>query len=52
MLESEIKNVKFYLKEGVLMLYFDVEQVGPYALGEPIVEVPYDESIFLIDIGN
>ena len=51
-LKEEIDNVNFYLKENALVFYFNAEQVAPYALGVPTVEVPYDENIFLIDISS
>lgn len=51
-LKKEIENVNFYLKNGVLVLYFNAEQVAPYALSAPTIEIPYDENIFLLDIGS
>lgn len=52
LLKEEIGDVNFYLKEGALVLYFNAEQVAPYALGAPTVEVPYAEDMFLVDIGS
>ena len=51
-MKEEVDNVNFYLKENALVFYFNAEQVAPYALGVPTVEVPYDDSIFLIDISS
>ena len=51
-LKEEVDNVNFYLKENALVFYFNAEQVAPYALGVPTVEVPYDDNIFLIDISS
>ena len=51
-LKEEVDNVNFYLKENALVFYFNAEQVAPYALGAPTVEVPYDNNIFLIDISS
>ena len=51
-LKEEVDNVNFYIKENALVFYFNAEQVAPYALGAPTVEVPYDENIFLIDISS
>lgn len=52
MLKDEIDNVNFYLTDGGLVLYFNVEQVAPYALGQPTVELQYDSNIFLIELNN
>jgi hypothetical protein len=52
LLKEEIDNVNFYIKDGALVLYFNTDQVSPYALGSPTVEVPYDESVFLINIDS
>jgi hypothetical protein len=52
LLKEEIDNVNYYIKDGALVLYFNAEQIAPYALGAPTVEVPYDENIFLINIEN
>ena len=51
-LEEELENINFYLKEGTLVLYFNAEQVAPYVLGAPTVEIPYDKNIFLVDISS
>lgn len=49
-IESEIENVKYYLKDDSLVLYFDVYQAAPYAFGTPCVEIPYNENIFRIEL--
>lgn len=51
-LENEVENVNFYLKDGALVFYFNTDQIAPYALGNQIIEVPYDENIFLVDISS
>lgn len=52
MLKDEIDNINFYLKDDALVLYFNAEQVAPYALGQPTVEISYDKKIFLVDISS
>lgn len=49
-LKEEIGSVQYYLKEGGIVLYFNVEQVAPYAVGAPTVEISYDSTIFLIKV--
>lgn len=39
---KEIQNVKFYLSDNSLKIYFDVYQVGAYAMGYPTIEIKYD----------
>lgn len=50
LLKEEIDNVNYYIKDGALVLYFNTDQVTPYVMGAPMVEVPYDENIFLINM--
>lgn len=38
-IDEEADNVKFYLADDSLVLYFDVYQVGPYAIQYPTVEL-------------
>lgn len=38
-IDEEADNVKFYLTDDSLVLYFDVYQVGPYAMQYPTVEL-------------
>lgn len=52
LLKEEIDNVNFYIRDGALVLYFNTDQVTPYVLGRPTLEVPYDENIFLLNIEN
>ena len=47
---EEIKNVKFYLTDDGLKIYFDVYQVGAYAMGYPTVEIKYDSNKNLFKI--
>lgn len=49
-LKKEIRNVKYYLTDRSLVLYFDVYSVAPYAYGTPSVEIPYEEGTFLVDL--
>lgn len=48
-IDEEIENVKFYLTDNGLVLYFDVYSIGPYAMGYPTVELEYTEGVFKID---
>ena len=48
-IDEEADNVKFYLTDDALVLYFDVYQVGPYVLQYPTVELSYTEGVFKID---
>lgn len=41
-ISKEIQNVKFYLSDNSLKIYFDVYQVGAYAMGYPTIEIKYD----------
>lgn len=49
---SETKNVRYYITDDSLVLYFDVYSVAPYAFGTPSVEIPYNENTFRIDLKN
>ena len=49
---DETDNVKFYLTDDYLVLYFDVYQVGPYVIGYPTVELSYTPGVFKIDWSN
>lgn len=49
-LDKECDNVKFYLNDYSLTLYFDVYQVSSYAAGYPTVELIYNEGVFKIDL--
>ena len=48
-ISSEAENVKFCLTDDSLVLYFDVYQIGPYAMGYPTVTLPYSEGVFKLD---
>lgn len=48
-IRKETENVKYYLTDDKLVLYFDVYQVGPYAMGYPSVEFQYSKDLFKID---
>ena len=51
-LDKECDNVKFYLTDNSLVLYFDVYQVDSYAAGYPTVELKYNEGVFKIDLSE
>ena len=51
-LDKECDNVKFYLTDDAMVLYFDVYQVTPYAAGYPTVELKYSEGVFKIDLSE
>ena len=40
-IEENIDQVSFYLTDEGVAVYFDVYAVGPYALGEPEITIPY-----------
>ena len=48
--EDDLPNVRFVLKDTSLELYFNAYDVGPYVMGAPRVEIPYDEENFLLDL--
>ena len=48
-IDEEADNVKFYLTDDSLVLYFDVYQVGPYAMQYPTVELSYSPGVFKLD---
>ena len=50
LIDDEADDVKFYLTDDSLVLYFDVYQVGPYAMQYPTVELQYSPGVFKIDI--
>ncbi len=49
-ISKEINNVKFYLSDNSLKIYFDVYQVGAYAMGYPTIEIKYDSNKDLFKI--
>ncbi len=49
-ISKEIKNVKFYLSDNSLKIYFDVYQIGAYAMGYPTIEIKYDANKDLFKI--
>ena len=49
-ISKEIQNVKFYLSDNSLKIYFDVYQVGAYAMGYPTIEIKYDSNKDLFKI--
>ena len=49
LIDDEADNVKFYLTDDSLVLYFDVYQVGSYAMQYPTVELSYSPGVFKID---
>lgn len=49
LLKSELGNVRFYITEDSLVLYFDVYAVASYAFGTPRVELPFRENDFLLE---
>ena len=51
-IDEEADNVKFYLTDNSLVLYFDVYQVGSYAMQYPTVEVSYSPGVFKLDRSN
>ena len=51
-IDEEADNVKFYLTDDSLVLYFDVYQVGSYAMQYPTVEVSYSPGVFKLDRSN
>lgn len=46
------ENVKFYICDDSVVLYFDVYEVAPYAAGYPAVEIFYDADLFNIDLSD
>lgn len=48
-IDEEADNVKFYLTDNSIVLYFDVYQVGSYAMQYPTVELSYTPGVFKID---
>lgn len=48
-IKKEAKNVKFYMTDKALKLYFDVYQVGSYAMQYPTAEIGYSKDIFKFD---
>ena len=48
-IDEEADNVKFYLTDDSLVLYFDVYQVGSYAMQYPTVELSYSPGVFKLD---
>ena len=48
-IDEEADNVKFYLTDDSLVLYFDVYQVGPYAMQYPTVTLSYSSGVFKLD---
>lgn len=48
-IDEEEDNVKFYLTDDSLVLYFDVYQVGPYAMQHPTFEIYYSPGVFKLD---
>lgn len=48
-IDEEADNVKFYLTDDSLVLYFDVYQVSSYAMQYPTVELSYTPGVFKID---
>ena len=51
-LDKECDNVKFYVTDSTIVLYFDVYQVSSYAEGYPTVELQYSEGVFKIDLSE
>lgn len=51
-LDKECDNVKFYVTDNTIVLYFDVYQVSSYAEGYPTVELQYSEGVFKIDLSE
>ena len=49
-IEDEAKNVHFYINDKGVVLYFDVYQIAPYAIGYPTVELLYKDKDEYIDI--
>ena len=49
-LENEIENVRYYLTDDSLVLYFDVYSVAPYVFGTPSVAIPYQENLFSLEL--
>lgn len=45
-IDEEADNVKFYLTDDSLVLYFDVYQVGPYAMQYPTAKLSYSPGVF------
>ena len=45
-----LENVNFALTDTSLELYFNAYDVGPYAMGAPMVEIEYDEENFIIKL--
>lgn len=48
-IDEEADNVKFYLTDDSIVLYFEVYQVGPYAMQYPTVELSYSPGVFKLD---
>lgn len=51
-LDKECDNVKFYVTDNTIVLYFDVYQVSSYAAGYPTVELKYNDGVFKIDLSE
>lgn len=51
-LDKECDNVKFYVTDNTIVLYFDVYQVSSYAAGYPTVELEYSDGVFKIDLSE
>lgn len=49
LIDDEADNVKFYLTDDALILYFDVYQIGSYAMQYPTVELSYTSGVFKLD---
>lgn len=49
-LDKECDNVKFYVTDNSLALYFDVYQVASYAAGYPTAELAYNEGVFKLKL--
>ncbi len=49
-LTEEVRNVKFYLTDDSLVMYFNPYQVGPYAIGTPSAEIKYTGSDGIVKI--
>ena len=47
---KEIENVKFYLVDNGVKIYFDVYQIGSYAMEYPTVEIKYNSNKDLFKI--
>ena len=52
LIDDEADNVKFYLTDNSLVLYFDLYQVASYAMQYPTVELEYSEGLFKLDLSD